>query len=340
MKPPTISDVARVAGVSVASVSRALRSSNGVTDELHERVMSAVQQTGYRPQRVHKNPTQTRWLAVLVNDIVQPFHLQVIAGIQEQAEAHGYFCAIIRLTGGSGQLSTVLKQMRDIPLAGLASVGIEISAEEWIRHYEEAKAPIVVLNTEVNHPKIASIMVNFQWAAMQATRHLLDLGHTRIVYLGDYDHRISAMEFRGLKAALARRSIVYPDEYCISIPHTAEGASQGISRLMSLPAAKRPTAIFAFDDEIAIDILNTLRYYGLRVPDDISVMGFDNIPMAAHAYPPLTTVEVPKRRIGQQMAHLLEDLLNNDRAQVGATIIDGSLVVRRSTGPAPFTPAV
>jgi DNA-binding LacI/PurR family transcriptional regulator len=334
-KAPTISDVARAAGVSVASVSRALSNSKSVTDELHARVMAAVETTGYRPQRSHRHSMKAPWLAILVTDIVEQFHLQVIGGIQEQAEAKGYLPVIIQVTGGSAQLSGILRQMRGITLAGIIAVGLDLTSEAWIEHWDAVQTPIVVLNTPVSHPKIASILVDFETAASQATQHLLDLGHSRIVYLGDYDNRLSAAEFRGIVNTLARRGIAYPDAYRISIPNTVEGVSQGVSRIMALPAEARPTAIFAFDDEVAINVLNALRYYELCVPEDISVVGFDNIPMAAHTFPPLTTLDVPKRRAGRQMVLLLEDLQKNQQHRFGTTIIEATLVVRRSTGPAP-----
>jgi DNA-binding LacI/PurR family transcriptional regulator len=335
-KPPTITDVAREAGVSPASVSRVLSGTTAVTDDLHARVLAAVQATGYRPHRVHRNGVRAPWVVVLVTDIVQQFHLQVIGGIQEQAETRGYLTTIIQLTGGAAQLSRILHQMRGIPLAGIIAVGIDLlSAADWIRHWDEVQTPIVVLNQAVSHPKIASILVDFEGAVAKATQHLLDLGHTRVVYLGDYESRISASEFRGILTALGRRGVAYPDEYQISIPPTVEGVSQGVSRIMSLPPERLPTAIFAYDDEVAIDVLNALRFHNLRVPEDVSVVGFDNIPMAAHTYPPLTTLDVPKRRIGRQMVTLLENLQKNTRPEVGATIVEASLVVRQSTGPAP-----
>jgi DNA-binding LacI/PurR family transcriptional regulator len=165
---------------------------------------------------------------------------------------------------------------------------------------------------------------------------LLDLNHTRIAYLGDLENNFSAQEFASIEKALAKRGLSYPDEYRLSIPHNAEGASLGISRMMMLPPEKRPTAYLTFDDEMAIHVLNLLHYYGQRIPEDVSVVGFDNIPMAAHTYPPLTTIDVPKRRVGRQMVLLIEKLIENEvEGSLGHTIVDASLVVRGSTGPCP-----
>jgi DNA-binding LacI/PurR family transcriptional regulator len=334
---PTITDVAQAAGVSVATVSRVLSGRNVVSDELTERVMAAVHKTDYSPLRHRSSSVPEPWVAVLIRDVIHQFYIQVLGGIQEQTEARGYFTTILRITEDVDQIRSILRQMRSIRLAGVLALGMEFSSAEWIRLYEFTRLPFVVLNTDVGHPKIASILVSFEQASAQAARHLIDLGHTRIAYLGDHEARISSLEFRGIKSALAERGLPYLKEYDFSTPRTREGASQGVSRLMGLPSDRRPTAICAFDDEVAMDVLNVLRYYDVRVPEDMSVVGFDDIPMAAHTSPPLTTLDVPKRRIGRQMVLLLDELARNERSGVERIIVEVSLLVRRSTGPAPKT---
>lgn len=335
-KTATMQEVARQAGVSVASVSRVLSGNTPVADELQERVLAAVASIGYQPQRNHKSAEAVMpWLPVFVTTTVQQFHLLVIAGIQEQAEAKGWLTMIFRLTSFSEQLGRILHQMRMIPKAGLLSVGSEYEEVDWPRYYDDAQAPIVLLNAEARHPKIASILVNFEAAAAQATQHLLDLNHTRIVYLGDDRHPVASAHERGIRAAMARRGLELGDNWRVSVPMTPEGVSQGVNRIMNLPQAQRPTAIFAFDDEVAIDTLNALRYYGVRAPQDMSVIGFDNIPMSSHTYPPLTTVDVPKRRLGRQMVNLVDEVRRNEGSPFGATIVDAELIVRSSSGPAP-----
>jgi len=333
-KIPTILDVARLAGVSTASVSRVLNESGTCTEELQVRVIAAVKQLGYQPRPRRSKPSREGWLAVLVTDVVSPFFAQIVAGIQEQADEQGFFTAVINTSDKHSRQLRVLQKLKEQPLVGILAAGVYLEPQEWIDCYNSVKTPLVVLNTCVNHPKIACILVNFEAAAYQMTQHLLDLGHTRIAYLGDSEVEFSAAELRGVMKALGERGIEYPKEYWYSVPHTPEGASQGISRMMMLPVEKRPTAVFAFDDELAIQVLNSLRYYGLRVPQDISVVGFDNIPMAAHTYPALTTIDVPKRRVGRQMVLLLQTLQQYQGEGLGYTIVDGSLIVRSSTGPA------
>ena len=338
---PTISDVARLAGVSVASVSRVLRDEEPVTAELRERVERAAADLEYKPLRAHRRASTQPWLVVLVGPTMPPFDVEVMAHIQEFAEQRGWLTNIIRLTNGPEQLRGVLERLRPLSLAGVASISVCVPPAEWERAVEATGAPFVILNTLVQHPRVASIMVDFEAAGERVGQHLLDLGHQRIVYLGSSDDPVSAGEYRGLLKALSRRGIAYPPEYVISVPYSPEGVSQAVSRIMSFDPVNRPTAIFAFDDNVAVDTLNVLRYYGQRVPEDISVVGFDNIRIAAHTYPALTTIDLPRRRIGMQMVQIVEELQKRDSnltahgGPIGATIIDGPLLVRESTGPAP-----
>jgi LacI family transcriptional regulator len=332
---PTIRDVARRAGVSTASVSRVLNKREAITEDVYNRVNIAIQELGYRPQRNRsKAPSLSPWLFVLTERIEEPFFLQVISGIQEQSEELGFIPAILSISEKRNRLAETLEQLKSQQTIGIIAAGVYMSPEMWIRHQEEVNVPVVVMNTNVNHHRIASVMVDFETAAAQATQYLLSLNHSRIAFMGNYDNEFAMSQLEGMKRALRSHGIDYPDEYRFSISHTADGASQGVSKMMNLPRKRRPTAIFAFDDIVAIQILNATRYYGLRVPDDISIIGFDNIPMSAHSNPPLTTVDIPKRRIGRLMVTLINELLEKEEEGMGATIIEGSLIVRGSTGPA------
>jgi DNA-binding LacI/PurR family transcriptional regulator len=335
-KAPTIRDVARLAGVSTASVSRVLNKKEPITGDMHERVLSAIQQLGYKPQRNRTKPAPpSPWLVVLVEKIYDPFFLQVITGVEEQAEDEGFCMAILPTSDKSSRQSDLLEQIKYQQVIGIIAAGLYLSPEEWLALEEETGVPIVVMNTPVQHPRIATVLVDFETAAFQATQYLLSLNHTRIAFIGSYDYEFAAMELRGVKRALQARGLEYPESFRFSVSHTPEGASQAVSKMMLLPKEKRPTALFAFDDQLAINILNSLRYQGLSVPGEISVMGFDNIPMSAHSNPPLTTVDVPKVRIGRLLVKLINDLNNKEGESLGATIVEGSLIVRGSTAPAP-----
>jgi DNA-binding LacI/PurR family transcriptional regulator len=226
-----------------------------------------------------------------------------------------------------------LEQLRYEYVIGLIAAGVYLPEQAWCEYQETMKIPIVVLNTRINHPQIASVIVDFETAVYQATLQMLSLNHRRVAFIGDYENEFAAAQLRGISRALKASGLDYPDEFRFSVAHTLDGASQAISKMMLLPEERRPTALFTFDDQLAIQVLNALRYYDQSVPGDISVIGFDNIPMSIHSNPSLTTIDIPQRHIGHLMLTLIEDMLKNEKNGLGATIIQGALIMRSSTGP-------
>jgi LacI family transcriptional regulator len=337
MKPDnktiTISDIAKEAGVSTATVSRVLNDKNSVAGEVHQRVLLAVKKTGYQPQRVHKSKKALPWIAILAESPINAFFSQVLASIQEQAYERGFFTYIAQMPPQADRCMEILNQVKQQSWAGIISAGYYMEPQSWIRLHEETRIPLVLMNTKAEYSGTASLLVDFGTASTNAIQHLLDLGHKKIAYMGDYGNDISNAQFQGVEAALKQKGCEYPKDYRISVSHTPEGATQGVGRIMMLPPCSRPTAILTYDDEFAIHMLNALRYYNLRVPEDISLIGFDNIPMSAHTLPALTTIDIPKYRIGRHLLDLLQQLLdNNNNEPVGNIIVYGSLVVRASTG--------
>lgn len=331
-KPAKISDIARVAGVSAATVCRVLNDKTNVKEDLRVRVMQASEQLGYKPQRVH-NKTEP-WLVVLAESSINAFYAQVLSSIQEQALEKGYMSYIVQMPQNSDKKTEVLNQIGKQNWSGIISTGFSQQDDVWIKLQEEMQVPIVIMNSTVSHPNIACLRVNFTAAIGYAIQHLTGLGHRRIAYLGDLNDQFSRDELTGVELALQQHGASYPEEYKISVTHTAAGASQGLSQIMMLPPENRPTAIIAFDDEFAIHIMNALRYHNLSVPDDMSLVGFDNIPMAARTYTPLTTIDIPKYRVGQQLVELMLQLIENKPDKpIGYMVVDGTLVVRSSTGP-------
>jgi len=334
--PPTIKDVARFANVSTATVSRVLNDSGPVSGETRAKVQQAIEALKYDSQRPRKKTTDIPWFVIMTESIQDLFFSEVIAGIYHRAMDEKIYPLILEMPTNKAEQYKMLKQIKCLPVIGIFAAGFFQSPQDWVDFYDEIRVPIVVMNTLVHHPKITSINVNFEESTYRATQHLLNLNHTRIAYIGVSDYEdFSLSEFRGVERALKDAGFQYPEEFKISVSRTPEGAYQGISQLMMLPPEERPTAIYAFDDELAIYAINSIQHFGLRIPEDISIIGFDNIRMAVHTNPPLTTVHITKRRIGRQAVHLINQLLENEGKELGFTFVDGSLNVRGSTGPAP-----
>jgi DNA-binding LacI/PurR family transcriptional regulator len=169
-------------------------------------------------------------------------------------------------------------------------------------------------------------------ASYRATQHLLNLNHTRIGYLAaDKDSKKDQQE--GVDLALAEAGLSLPSEWRPVGFRTIEGGFQAMSALLALPEARRPTAVIAFNDLMAVGALQAVRSYGLRVPRDMSIVGFDDIPMAAHTAPPLTTVDVPKYYMGQLAVRLLRQLHESQTPLRSHSLVEARLIIRESTAP-------
>ena len=331
-KAISLADIAKVAGVSNATVSRALNDKEKVSKEMLQRVEKVVEEMGYSPQRVHKKVQDKYLIAVLVDKSINSFYSQVLSALQHNALKFRCISQIIQMPDDREMQTRIIKKIKAIPWLGIISVGFLMQPEEWIKLQEVTEIPIILFNMKVDHVNIGCLQVNFKKSNLIVLQHLLDLGHKRIIYLGDHNDYFVKMQ--NIIDALEKQGYSYPDQYKISVTHTLEGASQAISRIMMMPIELRPTAIIAFDDDFALQLLNALNYHQLRVPQDISLVGFDNMPLSAHTHPPITTVDVPKDRIGFLLVKLLQQMIcRKENEPVGQIFVDGTFIVRNSTAP-------
>lgn len=353
---PTIKDVARVSGVSLATVSRVINNAEMVSPELRTQVEAAIEQLGYEHRRarpvvaVDGSPaelamtglmgglsTDIELLPMLMPDIINPYFTQIAQGVQiESAENERLFPFLVNTTHDVRRQRWVKDSLLHLPITGLIVCGNDLRAEEWISFADRASYPIVFLNNRVDHPRATSILVNFEDAASRATMHLLSLNHTRIGYMTDNNNsEHSQARQKGIENVLARRGLrPIIEQMPGNLPHQ-DGVNQVIGRFMQLPPCERPTAIIIYNDYLALFALNAIRSYGLHVPQDISIVGFDNIPTASHANPPLTTIDVPKTRMGRMAYQMLIQLRKQEIMGGGFTLVDTVLMVRESSGPAP-----
>ncbi len=336
--PSKMSEIANLAGVSTATVSRVLHNTGTVSESTRKRVQDAIQTRGYR---IRRRPKQSlpkaaaeKIVLLFTTDIVNPFFAEVIRGTQEEIELQDrpkYALNIMHLSNDYERLIQVAKQM--------SALGIIITGgypfPELLRFQEESKIPLLVINYRITGPRISSIIVDFKDAYFRATRHLIDLGHRRIGFVDATGHsEIAVARLDGYKNALSEAGIPYRPELYTSIAADARvnGGFQATSNLLALPPNERPTAILAFNDLFALGVMHSVRAHGLRVPEDISVIGCDDIPMAAYSYPPLTTISQPKYRIGKLAVSTLLKMEQDPPEKMGSfTLLESPLVIREST---------
>ncbi|SFD37264.1 DNA-binding transcriptional regulator CytR [Pragia fontium] len=323
----TMKDVANVAGVSTATVSRALMMPEKVAHQTREKVDNAIQQTGYipyLPSRNHKN-NQSKILLVMSLDITDPFLTDVIQGIQQTAAEYGY---MVLLLGNQQQsieqasLSPLLNQVDGIILLG-ANSPLDI-------HHHESLPPMVMANEYLPELKLPTIHIDNLTAAFNAVNYLQQIGHRRIACISGPAHlHLSHYRLQGYIQAIQRSGIALEKRYMLSGSLTFETGSTALTQLMSLP--QPPSAIFCHSDIMAIGVIHQAKKIGIKIPEELSIVGFDDIALAQYADPPLTTVAQPRYNIGHQAVLMLLELLQGCPVKSNSVLLDSELIVREST---------
>src|SRR5215471_7918935 len=333
--PARIADVAARAGVGVATVSRVLNGRVGVRPSTRERVIEAIDALNYRPSSLARGLSlrRTMVVAALLPCFTNPSAVQRVRGIVDGLSASNYDLMVFDIESENRQRRAFELFDRGDRADGLLVVST-LPPEAEVDRLRAAGLPCVLI--DAMHSAFPSIAVDDVAGGELATRHLIELGHRRVALIGDpppeFRFEWSRDRTRGYERALASAGIEVRDEYVregTRIPHVARAVA---AELLSLP--ERPTAVFAASDTQAIGVLEAARALGIAVPGELSVIGFDDVEVAA--YVGLTTVRQPLVESGRRGANLLLDALTH-RRQVRPLreLLPLELVVRGSTGPAP-----
>jgi len=343
---PRLIDVARSAGVSPATVSRVLNNSGPVNAATRERVQAAMQLLGYVPTAptaaVAGTPvgdggavTAQRTIAVFITDILNPIFPEFLRGIEDEIGTQATAMQIHNVPENAPPQKLPLSVLTQHRVDGVITIASHIPSQDLIAIHEHHDLPLVVVNRRVNHPRIPSIVVDFEDAAYRSARHLIDLRHTRIGFLAGFSSaHTSLARKRGIERALAGIGQVLPARWHLSGIPSIEGGFQAMSALLAQPTGDRPSAIITYNDLLAFGALHALRAHGLSVPEDMSVIGCDGIALAAHSNPPLTTIDQPKYKMGRLAMQTLNELMTGDAGEgtsSGYTLMESPLITRGST---------
>jgi LacI family transcriptional regulator, repressor for deo operon, udp, cdd, tsx, nupC, and nupG len=339
--PAKIADVARLAGVSVATVSRALANPGVVSAEARKRVLDAVRAIGYTPNAAARNlrVRRTGLVLVVVPDIANAFFAEILRGIDAMLSKHGYGLIIANLDNSPA------KEPRYVDLAHAGQVdGILLLCGhvpgDADRNMASAGIPVVAACERIPEAAFPQVEVNNRAAAREAVAHLVALGHQRIAYISGPRANILDQERRaGYADALTSAGLPVEPAFDLDGDFTFRSGADAAACVLAMPAATRPTAAFAANDEMAIGFLKTTHAAGFRIPQDISVVGFDGVEYADYCEPTLTTVSQPRHAIGARAALLLVQAMTAtaDLPDVRVTL-DAKLLVRGSTARAQAQP--
>lgn len=332
----TIQDVARDAGVSTATVSRVFSAPERVLETTRSKVMEAVTRLGYEPNFAAKSlrTLRTEKILVTVPDIANPFFSQVIRGVEEAALAAGYSVLLGDTRHEETREEQYAAMFRRKEADGLIFLGHRLP--DALAELVAAKGPRTpIVNGCEFRPGLAvsSAHIDNERAAGEAIEHLYTLGHTRVgAVTGPLASPISSDRLKGVLAAAQRHGRASALRVVIGDFSIESGVRQA-GKLLDEPG--RPTAIFCFSDEMAMGALEAIRQRGLRCPEDVSLVGFDDIRFAQYLHPQLTTVRQPKEQIGHEVVRLLLDILADRTSTLQNVTLPHQLVVRSSTAPPP-----
>lgn len=327
---PTLEDVATEAGVSRSLVSLALRDSTKVSPQKYKAVLSAVDKLNYRPNIAARSLAQQKSnvIGVVANDIRNPFIAETIDGIQVAAEAKNYqvFISTARRTASSE--SDAIENFINHQAEGLVVVGPQSDHKNLAQKTREV--PLVVVGATI--PGVDTIANDDYHGAVLAVEHLISLGHSRIVHIGGGSGGGAAGRRSGYSNAMTQANLkptVFKGEY------TEAATAEAIQEILASPPL--PTGIFCANDFMAITVLDYLASEGISVPNQISVVGYDNTMVAAMQHISLTSIDQPATRMGRIAVARLISRIEGLDGSARTEIIEPTLVVRTSTAPCPTT---
>lgn len=327
----TIKDVAKLAGVSIATVSRVFNQHPLVSGPTRERVHSAATELNYWPNEVARSliTNRTQALGVLLPDLHGEFFSELIRGVDLTAREFGYHLLFSRTSARPDALMTALRTIRG-RVDGLIVMAPDVDAHDALKVCA-GRTPTVLLDPEVSVGGCHSLSIANADGARQMTEHLLALGHRRIAMITGPDKNIDAQQrLAGHRAALAAAGAAHGPELEVRGDFTERS---GYDAMQSLLASRmRPDAVFVANDHMAVGALCALQDAELRVPDDLALVGFDDIPIARYLTPPLTTVRVDTFDLGARAVHLLVRQSQVRPGRKHHEVLPTQLVVRRSCG--------
>ncbi|MFZ2096371.1 MAG: LacI family DNA-binding transcriptional regulator [Anaerolineales bacterium] len=336
--PTTIKDIARQAGVSHTTVSRALHNSPLLSVKTIQRIQKIAAELGYHPSFAARSlkTNRSQALGVIVSHIADPFFSEILQGIDDVAQANGYSLFIAAAQHDPQRESAIVQSMREHSVDGVILCSPQLPLEQS-QQLKSFHIPIVAINNQSDEDYCFSIYHDDIDGGRQACEYLINLGHERIAYLGDASSgRTTRERLSGFRQVMAECGLPVLDEYIHQV--NGNSAVQGfdaVEYFIKLPI--KPTALICYNDMLAIGIMKGFIQAGINVPQDISLTGFDNIQFSDFTLPPLTTIDQPKRFLGAEAARMmLAQLSSTTFSMVSDPVtkrLKGMLLIRKSTAP-------
>lgn len=332
-KSITIRDVAKKAGVSVSTVSRAFNNYSDINPETREKILKISEELGYVPNIVARSLVSSKnfRLGLLIEDydpagLLNQMIFEIVMGFKNSATKQGYETVLLTTTSDMQKTEKLDKLFAEKQLDGAFIMGLKIT-DEYYKQLNEIKMPCVLMDVSMKNPMVSCIGVDNIRGAFLATEYLINSGHKKIAFInGSKEAFVSYERLDGYYLALNRHGIPVDNSLVVYGGFSDKGAEEAVEKLMS--EHNDITAIFCASDMMAIGAINKLNEMAISVPEEVSVVGFDDIFVASFMTPKLTTIKQDKNKIGETAVSLLLNSINGQK--IDRVLIEPELIVRES----------
>jgi DNA-binding LacI/PurR family transcriptional regulator len=333
MARATIKDVADFAHVSNATVSRVLNNNPQVDEALRARVLEAIHALGYQPNRDARRlrARSSNVIGLVISDIQNPYFISVIRGVEDAAYSNQMNVVLCNSDEDLSKQGMYLRVMEAERVAGLIIVPCDSELNQDIRQLQKTGIPIILLDRALANAQMDAVVVDNVRGAYEAVSHLVDLGYRRIAMIGGSPSVMTGQDrLKGYRQALAEAGIDIENALVKSGDFKMESGYRLARAMMTV--SNPPEAIFVANNLMTLGALRALRELHIRVPEDVALVGFDDMPWSGDLYSPLTAVSQPTYELGQEAVHLLRRRLATPDAPFRTTALQTRLIVRESCG--------
>ncbi|WP_332633838.1 catabolite control protein A [Halalkalibacter flavus] len=328
----TIYDVAREAGVSMATVSRVVNGNPNVKPATRKKVLEAIERLGYRPNAVARGlaSKKTTTVGVIIPDISSIFFAELARGIEDIATMYKYNIILCNSDQNQEKEIHLINTLLEKQVDGIVFMGGHIT-EEHVEQFKRSPVPVVLAATLDTNSEIASVNIDYRQAVYDAISNLIEKGHTRIGMLsGTLDDPVNGYQkFLGYREAIEGAGLSFDEELVVIGDYTYDSGIEAMNSFLELE--NKPSVIFASTDEMALGVIHGAQDQGLTIPDDIEVLGFDNTRLATMVRPTLSTVVQPMYDIGAVSMRLLTKLMNKEEVTDHVVVLPHRIEIRQST---------
>ena len=326
---PTIYDVAEKAGVSISTVSKVLNNTGSLADKTRKKVKETMEELNYQPSVVASVKKRIQTIGLLIPNIANPFMAEVARSIENHVKRHGYslmICSTDNDVKNEVEYISILKQKYTEGII----VATGLKKEKAIKELVKTDLPIALLSRDVPSLAADTVMVDDYLGGYEATRHLIGLGHEKIAMLTE-DTSFSTIQarVRGYKEALEEAGLNYDESLVLANNTSIEEGKKAMMNL--LKESSPPTAVFASTESLAIGAVQGARELNVKVPDKLSIVGFDDTVLSTICEPPLTTIAQPIEEMGKKVAELLIEEIEKKKESKQRVVLSPKLIVRNST---------